>query len=429
MLDSQKLEIRASEIRTRLNEIAGLEGDALTDEIRTECDKLTGEYGDVELRRRAAIVAEDDQRKAAELRGGGGDDAGAETRALRDLQGRASLTGYLRHFADGEQLSGAERELAEHRGLATSGNVIPWDALLVPPRDGHGAAELRADAVTPAPASGNPVHQAAILQRVFARSAVRRLGVAMPSVGVGVASYPVIAAGQSAAFVAADDAKEAAAGTVTPKTLQPKRLQARAVFRIEDSMITAGLESALREDLALSVGDALDAQLIGAGSADVRGFLATAANGGIADYADPGAVVTFAAAAEQAARGVDGKYAGSESECTWVIGTATYQKLAALIQANDSTSATERLRRLLRDFMASANIPGAASDIQQGIIGKMGAPDGGMNAVCPLWEGLRLIRDEVTKAAEGQIAVTAVALHNFAILRSDAFVRTKLKLA
>ena len=427
MTPKQKLELREAEIRTRLNELAGLEAADLTDELRTEIGALTTEYGDVGVRMQAAIVAEDDERRNVQIRTGDDD---PETAELRDLQGRATLTGYLRHFADGEQLSGAERELAEHRGLATSGNVIPWDALLVPPRPGHGAAELRADVVTPAPASGNPVNQAAILQRVFARSAVRRLGVAMPSVGVGVASYPVITAGQSAAFVAADGAKEAAAGTVTPKTLQPKRLQARAVFRIEDAMITAGLESALREDLSLSIGDALDAQLIGAGSADVRGFLATAANGGIADYADPSDLVTFAAAAEQAARGVDGKYAGSESECTWVIGTETYQKLAALIQANDSTSATERLRRLLRDFMASANVPAATNaKIQQGIIGKMGAPDGGMNAVCPLWEGLRLIRDEVTKAAEGQIAVTAVALHNFAILRADAFVRTKLKLA
>ena len=111
-----------------------------------------------------------------------------------------------------------------------------------------------------------------------------------------------------------------------------------------------------------------------------------------------------------------------------MIGTATYQKLAALIQANDSTSATERLRRVLRDFMASANIPAAGSNIQSGILAKLGAADA-INAVCPLWEGLRLIRDEVTNAAQGQIQVTAVALHNFRILRADGFARTKVKIA
>ena len=422
MTNSQKLQLRASEIRQRLNEIAGLESDALTDEIRSESDTLATEYRDTETQLRAAIIAEDGERQAAELRLDP-DAADAETRAFRDLQGRASLGRYLAGFADGDQLSGAEKELAEHRGLPDSGNRIPWDALL----PAAPAVELRADAVTPAPASGNPVNQSEILQRVFARAAVARLGVSMPSVGVGIASYPVITTGQDAAFVAADGAKEAAAGVITPNALGPVRLQTRVQFRIEDSMTTVGLESGLGEDLSSALSDQLDAQLIGAGDAQVRGFLATAANGGLADYANPGAVVTFAAAAGQAARGVDGKYAGGEDECAWVIGTATYQKLAALIQANDSTSATERLRRLLRDFMASANIPAAAGQIQSGILAKLGA--GTMNAVCPIWEGIKLIRDEVTNAEKGQIQVTAVALHNFRILRTAGFVRTKVKLA
>ena len=423
MTKSQTLDLRASEIRTRLNEIAGLEGDALTDEIRTESDTLATEYRDVEIRRRAAIIAEDGERQAAELRLDP-DAADAETRALRELQGRASFGRFLAGFADGEQLSGAEKELAEHRGITTSGNVIPWDALLPPAP----SVELRADAVTPAPASGNPTNQSAIVQRIFARSAVRRLGVAMPGVGVGIASYPVITDGQDAAFVAADGVKEATAGTVTANALLPKRLQGRVLFRLEDVMTVAGLESGLSEDLSASLSNQLDAQLIGAGDVTVRGFLATAANGGLADYANPGAAVTFAAAAEQAARGVDGKYAGGEDECAWVIGTATYQKLAALIQANDSTSATERLRRVLKDFMASANVPAASGNIQQGILAKLGAVDS-INAVAPIWEGLKLIRDEVTNAAKGQVAVTAVAFHNFKLLRAAGFVRTKVKLA
>ena len=290
------------------------------------------------------------------------------------------------------------------------------------------AVELRADAVTPAPSSGNPTNQSAIIQRVFARAAVRRLGVAMPSVPVGVSSFPVITTGQDAAFVAADGTKEAAAGVVDSNPLSPKRLQSRVQFRIEDTMITPGLETGLREDLNLGLADQLDAQLIGLGDANVRGFLATAANGGLAAYADPADDVTFALAAAQAARGVDGKYAGGEDECAWVLGVATYAKLAGLFATNDSTSATDRLRRILADFMASANIPAASGNIQSGILAKLGAADA-MNAVCPIWEGVKLIRDEVTNAAKGQIQVTAVALHNFKILRTAGFVRTKVKLA
>ena len=45
MLQSQKLALRASEIRARLNALGGEE---LTDETRSELDTLTGEYRDVE---------------------------------------------------------------------------------------------------------------------------------------------------------------------------------------------------------------------------------------------------------------------------------------------------------------------------------------------------------------------------------------------
>ena len=78
-------------------------------------------------------------------------------------------------------------------------------------------------------------------------------------------------------------------------------------------------------------------------------------------------------------------------------------------------------------FMASANIPAPASNIQQGILAKQGS--GAMTAVCPVWEGLRLIRDEVTATAAARINVTAVAFHNFRIIRPAAFVRTKVKVA
>ena len=193
-------------------------------------------------------------------------------------------------------------------------------------------------------------------------------------------------------------------------------------------MTTLGLESGLADDLTMALGDRLDAQLIGLGDANVRGFLATARMAGSPTTPIPARSSRSPRQRMQAARGVDGKYAGSESECSWIVGTASYQKMAALIQANDSTSATERLRRVLRDFMASANIPAAASNVQQGILAKLGAPDA-INAVCPIWEGLRLIRDEVTNAAKGQIQVTAIALHNFRILRADGFARTKVKIA
>ena len=67
MTKSQKLAIRASEIRSKLNELNGKPD--LSDEERAEMAKLTEEYGTVETEWRASTIAE-----SAEL----------ETRAAND---------------------------------------------------------------------------------------------------------------------------------------------------------------------------------------------------------------------------------------------------------------------------------------------------------------------------------------------------------
>ena len=46
-----------SEVRSRLNEIAGLEGEEFTDEVRSEAGSLEREYKDLETRHRAAVIA------------------------------------------------------------------------------------------------------------------------------------------------------------------------------------------------------------------------------------------------------------------------------------------------------------------------------------------------------------------------------------
>lgn len=431
MLQSQKLTVRASEIRTRLNEIAGLPDDAMNDDVVKETDKLNGEYQHVEARLRAAITAEAAETREAEAeraKGAPADDGDPELRELRDLQGKASIARYLRAFHDGVQLAGAEKELCEARSLTPSGQYIPFDVLLPPV--GDDAPETRADVTTPGltAAQGQPTTQHEILQRVFADTATAMLGVVMPSVGVGVQNYPRITTGAGAEFVAAGAAKEATAGAITDNTLRPVRLAARVQFDEVDTLTTAGLEESLRQDVVSAVGDRLDAQLMGLGDANVRGFLATAANGGLADYANPTAVVDFEAAAVQAARGVDGFYASREDQCTWVIGVPTYQKLASLFVTNAAVSATRSLRETLRGFMASAHIPAVASDIQQGILLK-GGKDVGIRSVAPVWEGLRLKRDEETEAASGKVQITVGLYTNFALVRPAAYVRTKLKVA
>lgn len=127
MTRSQTLAVRLSEIRQRLNEIAGFEGDTLTDEIRAESDRLTAEYRDKETQHRAAIVAEGEEEGRDAGSFGNGDGEPAEVRAL---MGRIRLSDYLAPAAAGTGLAGAPIELAAALEAPTAGGsggvAIPW---------------------------------------------------------------------------------------------------------------------------------------------------------------------------------------------------------------------------------------------------------------------------------------------------------------
>ena len=408
----QRLEIRASEIRQRLNKLAGAAEP--TTEQRAEMDLLTTEFGGVETRLRAAIISDE----PATVPGGSG-----EGRERAKLAGRVELRAYLSAAAQGlDVAAGPERELRDELGLPAGG--VPWAAIA--PRAAR--VEERADAVTAGPADVG-ISQSEIIGRVFAGSATELLGVSMPMVPVGERLFPVVTAGASPAMVAVDIAKDAEAATIAPVSLAPTRLQARYLFRREDAARLAGIEEALRTDLSGALRETMDAQvLMGDGAApNVGGFLAVAANGGLAaGVAPPGTVAVYADFASALAAGIDGRYATTEADVSIVMGPESYRIAASAFTASGDRSAAAYLRAQSAGIMASASMPDALAMIQDAILARQ---RGGMHAVAPVWEGVTLIRDEVTAAAKGQIAVTAVALWSFKILREAAFTRLRLRVA
>ena len=67
MTNVQKITLRISQVRQRLNEIIRARGpEFLTDEVREESTVLQKEFGDLETRHQAAIVAERRNRDAGE---------------------------------------------------------------------------------------------------------------------------------------------------------------------------------------------------------------------------------------------------------------------------------------------------------------------------------------------------------------------------
>ena len=414
MTPAQRLQLRASEIRSRLNEL-GTSEDDLTDELRSEIDTLTAEYRDVETRRRALIVAESEKAPPEK----------ADTQ-FEKLASEVRCSRYLGAFVEDKRVTdGPEAELRQE--LEVGDDVIPWEAMALP-EIRAGATEKRADAATSI-TNTIPTSQASILERVFARSATRFLGVSMPQVPAGERSYPVMTGGDTPAFTAKATAKDAVAASFSTADLEPIRLTGRYLFAVEDVARFPGLEMALRRDLSDAAADALDQVTInGSGTAPVPGgFLATAAKGGLAAGTAPSAVATFPTYAALAAEGVDGKFAHRESEVRLLIGDETYRHAAALIASGTATSAANYMALHAGGLMASANIPDAASNVQNGILRRGSMP---MEAVCPMWGGgLRIIRDPYTGAASGQVALTLIALMNFKIVRDDSYKRIRIQIA
>ena len=342
MTNAQRIRLRLSQVRQRLNEISGLEGDAFTDEIRSEAEGLQTEYRDLETRHQSAIIGEgeDETRQAA---------PDAEQRERVELRSRCTLTNYLLAAAQGRMVSGAERELLE--AAEVRDGSIPVELFDVP-------TEIRADAATPAPSSGTGVNLDPILPAIFARSVLPRLGVAMPRVKSGTYATGTVTTSLSAAAKAKGDAQESTAAAITTKTTTPHRASARLSIQLED-VATVGVgnfESTLRQNLQLAMSDRLDhLGLTGDGQgANPQGLLSQ-----LTDPTDPTDAVDFDAFVKLVADGIDGgPWAESMKAVRVLCNAATMRKAEVTFQSTTGSkgevSAAAYLRAQSGAFFASS---------------------------------------------------------------------------
>ena len=243
MTTAQKILLRISQVRARLNEVSGLEGDAFTDEVRSEATALQTEFADLEVRHQAAIVAEPDPIVQPVTDGG-------EIQARAALEARCSLAAIVDGVVSSRSIAGAEKELQD--ALHLDGNQIPLALLR--------STEQRA--VTTSPTN---VGQDArpIVQPVFASGIAAFLGVDMPVVPVGEAVFPVLTSSPIARgpFSGSDDADETT-GTFSTNMLAPERIQASFSYRRVDRARLAGMDAALRSALASALSEKMDAEVI-----------------------------------------------------------------------------------------------------------------------------------------------------------------------
>ena len=393
---SQRVALEMSEKREKLNALLAV--DELTEDQRSDLGILTTRMQELEVEARAAIMAEGEPTITRTVVEDGAD------RELRSLIDRANVGTIFEAALEHRATDGAEAELQAHYHLAA--NAIPL-------------ALLETRAVTQAPGQVAQ-NQAAIIPGVFPMSCAAFMSVDMPVVPVGDAVYPVLATNADVGTPAENATQAETTGSFSADVLSPSRLQASFFYSREDRARFAGMDEALRMNLSDALADGLDKQIL-TGTEGL--FTGTK----LANH-NASAVTSYANYRSELAYGrVDGKYAGGVGDLRIVMGAATYGHAAGVFRSTNAgdRAALEDLMSVTAGVKVSAHVPAptGANKKQETVI-RLGSR---RDMVAPIWEGITLIPDEVTKAASGQIVVTAVMLHAVRILREAGFYKQQVQ--
>ena len=410
----QKLTLRLSEIRSKLNELAGLE--QLTAEQSSEIETLSKEYQEKETQFRAATIAEGEKATGKEFQE---NSEGAEIRALKE---KVSLRDYFQAAGSGAALVGPAAELNDALELRGGGNTkVPWTVLMTP--------ELEKRASDTSDLDGGTA-QRPVLRRLFGRSIMESLGIRIDSVPVGMSEFPLLTAGISPDQKAESADSPTADPTFASAILKPKRLTGQYAYTVEQVAQVSDIEEALRRDLADAVLAKMSDQTInGDGTTpNVRGLAAA-----ITQAAVPMDVFTISDYAGLAASGVDGIHAYMQSEVSVLLGVASYRHAAKLFNTNnnDLTGLEALISRsaqtIATAFISAPPDSGAREDTQDFYL-HAGTEEMRGDSVAAVWPALELVRDVYSRAKQGEVILTWIALWDlYAALRTGAYIRGAVK--
>ena len=398
-------------------ELQYLDADAHRDEARNklnaaedvatpdlaEVERLTAEYraADTAL---AAVRTEYRESIEAKVETGAPVVEDAELRErlrLREHHG-VTIGGFLMARMQG-RMPGAE--LAEYAAACGVSDGVPIDIF----EKGRPApvVEHRADAATVSPATGTGATLAPIQPFVFSKSIAPMLGIDMPTVGSGAYSEATISTALTAAAKGKGVEQESTAAVLTPATATPRRITGRLTLNVEDiaAIGQANFESALRDNLMMTMANRYDAQCIaGSGVApNVEGLIAQLTN-----PADPTAVAGFDDYLAAFSNQIDGLWASMLSEVSLVTNADAYKLSATKFRDTTTdlgaTSFADYARANLGGWACNSRMPATDTTIARAIVYRMGMP-GIRTASHPVWANLS-IDDIYSDSGSGQRHVT-----------------------
>lgn len=390
MTELQRNLFRQSEIRSAL----------MAEDIKAEDEqKLTKEYAGLQSEQRKLMIVADKPSSIKDTSEEVTETVDTATEKRLELRSRCSVGNIMDSLIGKSELSGANKELQQELGLAH--NVVPLELLAVEKR-----------AVTPSPTNvGRP--QQTIEPAVFPDSLASMLRIPMPTVPAGTPLYPDV--GTSAAVGGPHKDSTAVAettGSFNTVLVEPARFQASYFYRRTDAAKFAGMDAALRENLNMALSDKLDSYIIGQLIGDTTIDKATA----------PTKALTYPQTLTEFAYGrVDGTWVSGPGDVFHVVNSVAYSTMAALYQNTARGSALEMIMEKTAGLRVSAHVAAASSNVSTGIA-RLGSR---RDAVAPIWQGVLLLDDQITKASTGEIVITAVMMANFQLLRKGGFYLTQ----
>ena len=387
MTPVQRIQLRQGDARKRLSALIDAPEEQRSESYQSDVEKATNEIRALEIELQAALVLEPEPETRHDS------PEGRELRAMLDSAnvGNIFAAAFERRSAPG----GVEEELQQH--FRIGGNAVPL-------------AMLETRAVTPLPNNASvEAGQRPIVQPVFSLGDAAYLGVDMPTVPAGDAVFPVLTTRPTVGGPHKDSTAVAeTTGAFTTEALEPGRLQASFFYRRTDAMRFPGMGEALRAALSSGLSEALDKETVDQIVTDVGRTAASAE-----DTWD-----TYRSRFVYSA--IDGRYATGEGDLRYLVGSSTLEHMAGEYRAaNTEESAADTLRRLSGGVRVSPHVAAVSGNKQDVLVRKGSRPD----AVAPLWEGVTLIPDEITKAGTGEIVITALLMAAFKVIRTDGFAR------
>ena len=394
MTRAQRLQLRAAKIDGRIAEIVTMPEGERSTEIKNELVSLNEEKKGLPAELERAMAAEEE---AARLNGdqNRGDGAFAE---MASVTAQASVGDFLANLYNHRPHDGPVAELQAHYKLDRG--EIPLDLLR---GDGFMAA------VTPAPSNTRRGEQP-VLQPVFARGDAAFLMIDQPILESGDESFPVLTSRPTVSGPHTDSTSVAeTTGSFEAETLQPGRIQASFFYRRTDATRFPQMDMALRSALSMGLSEAVDKEVVDQIVADVS-------------RTDASATDTYASYRERLVYNhIDGRFAGMEDDIRVLVGGSTLTHMAGVFTSagTGDLSAVDTVRRVSGGLKVSAHIAAVASNKQDTVVRRGARRD----MVCPMWRNVQIIFDEVTKAATGEIVLTAHLQFAKKVIRDSGFAR------